>query len=377
LVVGAVLNNKWKGGEHYVAKTLINGLRERGHKVFTEGIIRQHPILHNLGGYIDTFYVNYYKNIIHRINPDVILSFFDYDCSIHAAAFDTQKPVITSIHIWWPLCPVMTLYSKKIGVCDGPGILKCLFCQLSENSRLRSKPVSSAYSVRWNLRFRHAITLLEKSDAIIVPGLHMKHRLEMYGLKNVHVINNGIDFREYESFSNVNSKWKKPNIILNPSGYADKRKGFHHFMTLAKTLKLKYGESVEFIATGYEGQDAIKGTKYLSRTEYLTLLAQAYLVVLPFLWEDPFPMVALEAMAMGKPVIAYASGGLREMVVNGITGVIIPKGNINALINSVQILLENPKIAIQMGKNAKELVRERFNKERMVLEYEKILLRYA
>jgi glycosyltransferase involved in cell wall biosynthesis len=148
-------------------------------------------------------------------------------------------------------------------------------------------------------------------------------------------------------------------------------------MILAKTLKQKCGESVECVATGYGGQGEIKGVGYLSRIEYLNLLVQAYLVVLPYLWEEPFSMVVLEAMAMGKPVVVYASGGLKEIIVNDVTGVLIPKGDINKLIHYVLILLENSDIAIQMGENGKRRVKEKFTKDKMILEYEKIILQYA
>jgi hypothetical protein len=56
------------------------------------------------------------------------------------------------------------------------------------------------YAGGWNLRFRQTIDLLNKSAAIIVPAFHMKCKLEMYGLRNIHVINNGIDLREFENF---------------------------------------------------------------------------------------------------------------------------------------------------------------------------------
>jgi glycosyltransferase involved in cell wall biosynthesis len=58
------------------------------------------------------------------------------------------------------------------------------------------------------------------------------------------------------------------------------------------------------------------------------LMAQARAVLVPSLWDEPFGLVACEAMATGTPVIGYDSGGLREVVADGVTGAITPRGAI-------------------------------------------------
>lgn len=229
------------------------------------------------------------------------------------------------------------------------------------------------------MRFQKLMSLLNESAAIVVPAFHMKHKLEVYGLRNIYVINNGIDLEEFDSMMQIYSNLEnsKNKIVLNPSGYADERKGFRHFIILARTLKSKYKESIEFMATGFKMQGVVKGVGYVSRTEYLKLLAQSYMIVLPYLWEEPFSMVALEAMAMGKPIIAYRAGGLREIVINSVTGILVPRGDINALINATQYLLENPDVVMKMGRNAKEIVKNKYSSGKMISEYERLLLRFV
>jgi glycosyltransferase involved in cell wall biosynthesis len=71
-------------------------------------------------------------------------------------------------------------------------------------------------------------------------------------------------------------------------------------------------------------------------------------------------LVALEAMACGTPVIASRVGGLPEVVVDGVTGFLVPPGDVNALRERLDQLLRDPALAQRLGANARELVLERF-----------------
>lgn len=130
LVIGAVLNEAWKGGEPYVAKTIVQGLRKKGHEVYTIGVIRKVNIF--TYPLYDPFYVNFYMKVIRRIDPDIILSFYDYDCSVHIASLNARKPIVRSVHIWWPLCPILTLYSKRIWLCKGPSLFRCFYVYITK-----------------------------------------------------------------------------------------------------------------------------------------------------------------------------------------------------------------------------------------------------
>ncbi len=71
--------------------------------------------------------------------------------------------------------------------------------------------------------------------------------------------------------------------------------------------------------------------------------------VVPSVWPEPFGMVALEAMAAGRPVVASAVGGLADLVVDGITGILVPPGDASALRSAIQALLAEPLLRARMG----------------------------
>lgn len=73
----------------------------------------------------------------------------------------------------------------------------------------------------------------------------------------------------------------------------------------------------------------------VSRPDLWSLMGHATAVLLPIAWEEPFGLVAAEAMAAGCPVIAYGRGALPEVVSNGETGFLIRPGDIDAAAKAV------------------------------------------
>jgi D-inositol-3-phosphate glycosyltransferase len=79
----------------------------------------------------------------------------------------------------------------------------------------------------------------------------------------------------------------------------------------------------------------------------------AEVVVMPSHYES-FGMVALEAMACGIPVVASQVGGLAYLVKDGVTGYVVPDGDVEALSDCLMALLTNPEMRQQMAKQAAE-----------------------
>ena len=71
-------------------------------------------------------------------------------------------------------------------------------------------------------------------------------------------------------------------------------------------------------------------------------------------------LVVLEAMASGTPVIASRLGGLTEVVQDGVTGFLVEPGNLAELRDRLAQLLGDPALAAQLGRNARDLVIDRF-----------------
>ncbi|HEX5246705.1 MAG TPA: glycosyltransferase [Gaiellaceae bacterium] len=95
------------------------------------------------------------------------------------------------------------------------------------------------------------------------------------------------------------------------------------------------------------------------RDDVAALLAGCDIVCLPSEIEG-LPLALLEAMARGRPVVATAVGGTPELVVDGETGVLVPPGDVDALVRALDGLLADPALARALGEAGRRRVAESF-----------------
>jgi len=93
----------------------------------------------------------------------------------------------------------------------------------------------------------------------------------------------------------------------------------------------------------------------------LSALAAADVLVHPSTFQDAFPNAVREAMTLGKPVIAAAIGGMPDMIVEGVNGVLIPPDDAPALALALERFLESTELRRQLGANAEIFARQNFD----------------
>jgi glycosyltransferase involved in cell wall biosynthesis len=96
------------------------------------------------------------------------------------------------------------------------------------------------------------------------------------------------------------------------------------------------------------------------RDDVPALLAATDVLVLPS-WIEGLPLVVLEAMATGIPVVATSVGGTPEAVVDGETGLMVPPRDVNALARAIDELLADPEMARGMGQAGWMRARDHFD----------------
>jgi glycosyltransferase involved in cell wall biosynthesis len=167
-------------------------------------------------------------------------------------------------------------------------------------------------------------------------------------------------------------------------------KGQEDFVRAARVVAERFGDGVEFLIGG---EDASRGGEYRARIE--RLVAQSGLGervkllgrldgddVMRFLTSldllvsasrsEAFGMALVEALACGVPVVATATEGASEIVEEGVTGSLVPLGDVRALAAAVASLLEDDERRRSLSARAREVARERFDLNSMVEATERV-----
>ena len=101
------------------------------------------------------------------------------------------------------------------------------------------------------------------------------------------------------------------------------------------------------------------------RKDVRELLALAYLVVLPS-YREGTPRALLEASAMGKPIVTTDVPGCRDVVSDGLTGVLCIPQNVESLTQAIKSILLNPERALRYGKAAREKATREFDEHAVI-----------
>lgn len=184
----------------------------------------------------------------------------------------------------------------------------------------------------------------------------------------IDVVPNGVDLSEYT----VTKPFAKEGqvSVVGSLGRLEPIRGFEYFVKAARTV-LDAGHRVEFLIVGEGSQEKKLGelASMLGLRERFTFVTESanysrrigsmdIVVVCPI--KEGFGMVALEAMACGKPVIASAVGGIYGLVKDGKTGLLVPPRDPDGIAERIISLLRNTEEAERLGRGARAAVEEQF-----------------
>jgi glycosyltransferase involved in cell wall biosynthesis len=100
---------------------------------------------------------------------------------------------------------------------------------------------------------------------------------------------------------------------------------------------------------------------HVSAQEIAIFYHEASVAVVSSVWPEPFGAVGLEAMRYGVPVVAFDSGGIREWLMDGHNGFLVPWMDRSAFAQRVETLLKDKRLAYELGENGRRVVAEHFD----------------
>ncbi|BAM04130.1 glycosyltransferase family 4 protein [Phycisphaera mikurensis] len=129
---------------------------------------------------------------------------------------------------------------------------------------------------------------------------------------------------------------------------------------------------LEALAAATLGADAAVFHGRLPRPEAEAVATPAWVQAVPSTWDEPFGLVAAEAMMRGTAVVVPGHGGLAEVPEAGVSGLLAPAGDPEAWADALLTLLARRSRAEAMGRAARERATSRFTMDRLLDETEEV-----
>jgi glycosyltransferase involved in cell wall biosynthesis len=128
-------------------------------------------------------------------------------------------------------------------------------------------------------------------------------------------------------------------------------------------------ERLHTLCRELELEDSVEFLGYLPPEGLVELWSRIHVQVVPSLWAEPFGLVAPEAMAAGRAVIATLGGGLEESVIDSETGFLVKPGDADQLADRLTTLLADSRRCKMMGHRGMEVCLEKFDNARLLAEH--------
>jgi glycosyltransferase involved in cell wall biosynthesis len=223
---------------------------------------------------------------------------------------------------------------------------------------------SQAYSLRHWIRTQN---MLNNARHIIVNNHLLKDILTRVGW-NSRVVPGGIDtelfppqpFRKPDGIvrlgliGRVTDRYKGATPAVRALNLLH-RKNIHAELHLTGEPDKKFGKIPGVVFQGWFSQDKLKD-----------FYQDMDICIVPSVWQEPFGIVTLEAMSIGRPVIASNVAGQREIVTDGETGYLVAPNSAVAIADAVVRCVQCPEKTAEMVEKAGKHVREKFTWDTVV-----------
>ncbi|MEE3715587.1 glycosyltransferase family 4 protein [Tumidithrix elongata RA019] len=244
------------------------------------------------------------------------------------------------------------------------------------------------------------ISLAKSAARVIVCTKYMQGEVERAlgcSTDKTDIVNNGLSLeRMQRSHSDdfdpeaLHLKYAQPDeAIVYYVGRITYEKGIYILLNAVPKILAAMSDKVKFVIIGTGDAYSIllqrqawdlgihhkvTFTGFMSDRDLSMLQTIASCAVFPSLYE-PFGIVALESFAAGVPVVVSDTGGLPEVVENGVTGIVTHVNDSDSLAAGILEVLQNPDRAEKLVKNAQKELRDRFSWQKLAIETEAVYTR--
>lgn len=232
-----------------------------------------------------------------------------------------------------------------------------------------------------DLELKHVICVSARvRDLLVEAGLPIQH---------ARIIHGGTDI---ERFTNVRKRdYSSQNLKLLYAGQLVHHKGVHtaieamaHLVNQRKMYQLSltlvgsghpdYEASLRDLVHRERLHDFVTFHEPVSKDQMPAILQQFDVLIFPSIYEEPLARMTQEAMASGLVVVGTTTGGTKEILRDGETGLTFAPEDANGLADQITRLIGNPDFCNQLSQAGRRAVFEKFTLDKMVTDIEAYLL---
>ena len=317
------------------------------------------PYIFNVNSYFSL------KKVLNDYKPDIVhLHYIFYHTSPSVLLLLKNIPTIMTLHAHEIVAPVGIANNK---MCKHSSIGYCFHCVGIPRYLIEKFK-------------RYLFNFLSNSiDTYISPSKYYMDIYKRHGLKNIRKVFNGINL--------FNNHKLTHNHCVVYAGRLAPEKGVQVLiksvpLALKKIPDLKvfiigsgpFYEELFLMSRNLKITSNVFFIKRVEKQKLFTYYRKADVVIMPSIGQESFGLVGVEAMSVGRPVIASRIGGITEWLDDGKTGFLVDPGNPDQIAAKIIKLFSDRKVIEQMGKNARKKA-EQFSIEKHADEIEKVYMK--
>ena len=298
--------------------------------------------------------------LISKVQPDVIYVHRWTDLREFYGLSDTP-PVVRFVHDHDLFCLRTHKFFYWTGrICDRPIGLRCFGCVPFSKKTWRNGMLTWPTAVR---RQRESLQAHTRLARIIVATHYMKAQFLLNGFPSEKVDVLPL-FTDFPPELNGQPEGNPPMVLF--AGRIERGKGLDLLLQALAMVRHPFGAVVagdgkDLDACRALAQHLRLGTRVafvgpVSRQQLSALYRQSSIAAIPSRNPESFGLIAIEAMAHGRPVVAFKAGGLQEVVQHGKTGFLVEEHDIDDFARKIERLLTHPDLALEMGWRGVEFV---------------------
>jgi len=299
------------------------------------------------------------RRVLERERPDVVHSHSWLQYSFFPLYHPRQGPAhVVTLHDYGLGCARKTLVRQdRTGPCDGPRLDRCLACAPAQYGAVKGAAIAgglraSRFLHRRADRYIAISTAVAEGSARALPARGSGITVIPTMLPN--------------GLSAVADATARPGFLPGEDGYIMfvGALGPHKGVDVLLEARRRMRHRVPLVLVGTPRRDTppigdpgVIVARNVPNAEVMAAWKGCSVAVVPSIWHEPMGQVAVEAMLVGRPVVASDVGGLRDVVEHGITGLRVPPGDPGALAAAIDGLLDDPGLRQRMGEAGRDRAR--------------------